>query len=730
MKKFIILSCGLLCGALLGGAQAAPSEVLSEVALIKKDGMDAVRLDFAIPVQYVSHTPAKRGSQLTINIRFGRNDVPDTSELPLMQSLYAPEGGPLTEVIFETIGGEPRLQLIFKKAVNFSVSQTRSVTSLLVLLPDKKSRAKKETPKPATKQATKQANLVIDKDAPDTETDLEAIKMMDEGRKALRASKYKSAIQTFTAVLSLPPNKFSQPALELLGVARERNNQAAQAKAVYEQYLEQYKDIEGAGEGVVRVRQRLAELLAAQLKPKKKLKEGPRAKREGNKKVISTFRGSFSQFVDYADTVSDSIDEVRYQSIDSQLSLDWRIRSKDWEVYNHYFGRLDYDTLEEDSEDVETISAYSRIKNRAVGIYSTLGRQRSSTAGVLGRFDGIYLGYDITPKIRLNGVAGYPVDTLNKGTIQTHKPMSGVGVDLSNIVKGLDVGPYYIEQQVDGITDREAVGAEVRYFQPKYNMYSRLDYDLAFSDINMFFLLGQYMLSKPTSVTLTFDHRANPLLETSNALISLDEEISIKDLLEGSPSARAYSASELQDIAKDRTGSYSILTLQLSHAFNARQQMTTDISRSQHNVKIVNFSVNDPTVEEVLDTRATETETVEYDISAQLVSSEVFTSKDMAINLLRYTLAETFDEITYRLAYRIPYQKSFTTEPRLWFRYRNNDSGEKLTRALAGLRLNYRSTQKLRLYLELNYKIWDYAGETNQEDFSSTYGHLGYFWLF
>jgi hypothetical protein len=479
------------------------------------------------------------------------------------------------------------------------------------------------------------------------------------------------------------------------------------------------------------VRQRLAELLAAELKPQKKLKESPRQKREGEKKVNSTFAGNLSQYLFYRDTESDTAGrEVRYRSVDTQLSLSWRLRSEDWEFYNYYFGNLDYDTLDNETEGVETSSAYTRIKNRRAGFYATLGRQRSSVAGTLGRFDGVYLGYDIKPKIRLNGVWGYPVDTFNKRTIQTHKPMMGAGADFLDIVKGLDVSPYYIQQQVDGISDRRAVGAEARYFQPKYNMFSRLDYDILFSDVSLFFLQGQYIVSKPTSFTFLYDFRKNPFLETSNALINLGAEVSIKDLLEGTQSNRPYSESELQAIAKDRTGSFSILTLQINHAFNTRQQITAGISRAEQNVKVVNLQVNDPTVDDVLETPATDDKDVQYDTSVQLVSSQILQPKDTVINFLRYTHGETYNETFYRGEYRIPYKLLYTIEPRFIFRYRKNDTDDYWYSYVPGVRVNYRAGKVLRFYMDLNYEIWDFTGNSAQEDFSSANFYFGYNWLF
>lgn len=741
MKNFFNLALGLLLCGILSSVHAAPSEVLSEIAYIKKGGIDAVRLDFAIPVRYISHAPSKRGSSLTIKISFDRSQALDTSQLPLMQSLFAPQGGPLTEVIYETVGGEPQLRLVFEREVSFSVSQITGPTSLIVFLPEDTLVSTPvpppvPPPAPRTTTTTKVPKTTPPKqakskdDTPDTETDIQAKKLLDDGHRALRNGKYKSAIQIFSGILSMPPNKHSQVALEMLGVARERNNQAAHAKKIYEQYLEQYAETKDAGEDLVRVRQRLADLLAAQLKPQQKLKESPRQKREGDKKYSSTLDGNLSQYFFYTDIEAESIGrDVQYRSVDTQLSLNWRIRSENWEFYNHYFGDLEYDTLDNGAGDVETSSAYTRIKNRKAGFYATIGRQRSSVAGPLGRFDGVYLGYDILPKIRLNGLWGYPVDIQNKRIVQTDKPMIGAGVDFLDILKGFDVSPYYIQQQVDGITDRQAVGMEARYFQPKFNFFSRLDYDIAFSEVNLFFLQSQYIISKPTSILVLYDFRKNPFLETSNALINLGEDISIKDLVDGTQS-RSYSETELQDIAKDRTGEFSVLTLQLNHAFNVRQQMTLGISRAEQSVKLVNLTVNDPTVDQVLGTAATEDKAVQYDATVQLVSSQIFQTKDAFINFLRYTYDDSYDEAYYRVEYRLPYRSAFTAEPRFRARYRANANEVNTSTYVPGVRLEYRAGKTLRFYLEYNYEIWNFSGETVQEDYQSTNFYIGYNWLF
>jgi len=91
-----------------------------------------------------------------------------------------------------------------------------------------------------------------------------ASKAMKEARTAIAEKDVARAVQLLTRVLGYPENKYSADALELLGVARERNGQMAHAKAEYEAYLVRYPESEGAG----RVRQRLAGIMTARETPK------------------------------------------------------------------------------------------------------------------------------------------------------------------------------------------------------------------------------------------------------------------------------------------------------------------------------------------------------------------------------------------------------------------------------------------------------------------------------
>ena len=89
--------------------------------------------------------------------------------------------------------------------------------------------------------------------------DKQAGDLVERSRAALTRGDNASAIQLLTKILQLPPNRHSQEAQELIGLAHERHGEPARAKKEYALYLRLYPE----GEGTERVRQRLANIETA-----------------------------------------------------------------------------------------------------------------------------------------------------------------------------------------------------------------------------------------------------------------------------------------------------------------------------------------------------------------------------------------------------------------------------------------------------------------------------------
>ncbi len=83
--------------------------------------------------------------------------------------------------------------------------------------------------------------------------------LLDQARKAMRARDYPQAVQVLTKLQRQPEFPERAEVQELLGLARERSGEVAQAKAEYEEYLRRYPK----GPAAERVRTRLRILRAA-----------------------------------------------------------------------------------------------------------------------------------------------------------------------------------------------------------------------------------------------------------------------------------------------------------------------------------------------------------------------------------------------------------------------------------------------------------------------------------
>lgn len=723
---FHILLVLVLSIALQPGLNAAPWEVLSDISYLNKGGVNAIRIDFALPVHYVSHFPVKHGTSVTINLEFSKStsirsdkdgagkgtmvqqdDIVDISELPLLQTLQAPESLliPLKQVTYFREGDEPKLLVEFAEDVNFSVSQVMGITSLVIFLPTaRKPDIIDHDVIPIEKEisATDESSL--------GPVDEEAKRFLDDGLAALKQGDNKKAIQIFTKLLSMPKHAYLQSSLEFLGLARDRNNQAAQAKAIYTQYLKQYPK----GDGATRVRQRLADLISSRAKPKKRLKKTETSERE-NKPRKYTIYGSLAQYLDYsARETTSQARETSAAIIVNQLALTMRTNVDGFDVRNYFYANYDYDTVDGDTDALEIGSLYSKIRNSKLGFNATIGRQSVSTAGVLDKFDGVLLGYQLSEKVHANFVYGYPVDYLDKGKFQSTKPFFGGSLEFNDIWKGWDLSPYWFRHMLDDVLDRSAVGTEVRYVGDLVNAYGLIDYDIYFGTLNLIRANGQYKYKKDTEFTFALNHQKAPSLELGNALRGFSDDASIDTL----KNDFGLDESAIKERAEDLTGRSSSLSVGLSHIYSEQLTVTSDIAWSRYVSRI-----EDVVITSEADRR--------LDYTVWLVAREGFHLRDMSIAYVQWTDADDYTEFTYSAAYRRPVGTQWRMNLQLKIRNRKSDSGDMLVKKIPSVKLDNRVGRDLNFYLETSLELWDYSGQSNNNEdvkFYNIYG--GYSWNF
>lgn len=699
----------------------APTEVLSDIRYMKRGGVDAVRVDFAIPVHYLSHYPAVYGDTITINIKFDHNEVPDVSELPLLQTLLAPPSDtvPLEEVTYLTEEESPKLLVKFKRPVQFNISQVMGITNLVIFLP------KGDVGIDWTEYLAPD-RLFKDEELPPGMN--RARKMLAAGRQALKTGDNKKAIQVFSALLSQTGHTYMQESLELLGVARERNNQIAHAKSVYQQYIAQYADTAGA----TRVKQRIADLISNQLVPRKKLKKSSQDT-GGRRGETSKVYANIGQFVNVFYTEDSTGGNVDKTELSNQVGARWRLRKGNFDVKSYFYANYDYDTVDGDTRGAEVNSMYTKIKNVKGKYELTLGRQSASTAGVLSKFDGVTGGYDIDDKLRVNAVYGYPIDLFKKSSIQTSQPFMVANIELDNLWEDWDISPYVARQEIDGIVDRFALGGEARYFHKKGDFFSLLDYDVSYSALNLLLLRGQYKVDKRLSFNANIDVRKNPLLETNNATIGM-ADTTVGDLINNP----AIDEDDIRNAAEDRTGDSKYLSIGLSQTYSEKLQVLLNITRSEYVSKFLGDTtgMSDREIIALPHNESTDTET---DILVQFILSRLLEPRDSLILIMNGREALTindsgrdsesrrgYNETILSAQYRRSFAKEWRLNTRLKFRKRYNDDGEVLQRWLPAITVDYRHSQALRWFAEFVIEHRIYSGTTRNEGYTNYNLYMGY----
>lgn len=692
----------------VAGAAGLPSRTVEGIDYLSQEGTASVEIEFSGPVRYLSHFPLERGA--SVEIFLGPHSLDDQGTLPFTQALRAPRSKeiPLSQITFRIDeAGVASLTASFERVVRFVVTAGGNPNTIRIVLPDIASSAEAfsvPVPAPAAtaESATAPATAIPDALAEGWGVE----KMMDAGREALLSGNNTRAIQVFTKLVGMAPHKYSEAALEFLAVARERNGQTAHAKALYEEYLKKYPK----GEGAVRVKQRLAELLRSQLTPKMRLKA---EKKTEDTAMASDFYGSFAQY--YYRGQNDAVDAgttLDQSLLLTQLSLNWRLRNKDYDIRNVLYASHTRDFLHDANDPARLDTAYTQIKNNRVGVSGRIGRQSGQGGGVLGKFDGARASYRLTPKVNVNGVLGYPVDIGDKNSVQTDQPLVGVGFEFNREGKGIDILPYFIRQQIDGIVDREALGSEFRYFQPKGNFYALVDYDIAYSDLNIYMFRGQYNWRTDTVLNFTVDYRNNPLLFTSDALIGRTEE-SVGDLL------NTLSEREVRHLAEARVGNSAYISTGISHTFNPQYQLSADISKAVQ-VYVVD-ATNGGLVSQV------EQQTYLY---VQLVANKWFHERDTTVLGLRLSQATSYDELSLSASNRLPLSKLWRVDSRLRVDMRQRASGEDLTTLRPSVKLDHRLGKQWQFEAELGLEMWRYAGDSNNPNFNRAFATLGYRWSF
>ena len=716
----------VLAGAALfalrsASAQPVVDQALSDAQVAVEKGCTILKVTFNIRIRYASHFPLDRGDELRITV----NPIDHNQAAAFLRLRREAATVPndkrngIKAIDLETQNPTgPVLRILFDHPVAYQVAPNSDTQSIVVAIAGAKPSAKCQPIFPAgagfsTPPFRDGGAVMRAKDRSTgkiSDADLRAVGgWTDEARAALRKNNPGAAIQLLTKILKYPENQYSAEAQELLGVARQKNGQLAEARTEYEDYLRRYP----SGEQSERVRQRLAGIDTANGEPNAPL-HTPNGRQVGiptdkfthPRGTTWTFVGSASAFYmrdDGFNTVRDptmapnpNADPDSHQVHQNEMltSLDMTA------IWNNdqTKGKIRFSGTEEyrfdNSKNLAGIAALSvdtLVKDW--NLRSVIGRQSLNTDGVLGRFDGALLSWQPLSMLRLDLVGGSPALSRFDMPFKDQKYFYGAGIGLGPFV-GLETTLYAIEQRDRWLVDREAVGADVRYFDETKFAFGNVDYDVHFQRLNAAIFSGSWILPDKSTIYGGADYRRTPYLSTWNALLN-QPFATLYDLI------KAQNGAPLQQLAIDQTPIYKSAMLGFSHPLTDKLQVSADATVVNLTQPISSIVGLDPAL-------AALPAGNEYYYAAQLIGNNVVKDGDMYIAALRYSQLANSTRYVLDFNSRFPLTNDWRISPRLRLGYAKG-RGTDLTEytVLPSLLVDYYWTKELNLEAEVGVQWTD-----------------------
>jgi hypothetical protein len=539
----------------------------------------------------------------------------------------------------------------------------------------------------------------------------EARALYAAAREQLRLKNLDGAIESLTKLLERGAYARTAEARELLGLARERNGQLAHAQAEYATFLRDFPEHPSAG----RVRRRLQALRSAAL--------AARTGSAGSESdtgwrmlggVAQSYRRDTSQIDNtrQADNTRSSIDLVSQNALLTDFDGIARRRGLDVDLTARLSAGYIYDLLEDGpGSQVRVSSAFVEAAGRDKGWAGRIGRQSRSSGGLLGLFDGVVGTYPVAPHAIIDAAIGFPLES-SRHAPDTDRLFQAVSVGFGVLGAAWEPAVYAVNQSYDGEIDRQAVGAELRYFRPGRVVIGFADYDMHFQTLNSAVAIGAWQLPARWTLNFDFEHRKSPVLTTRNALIGQPVG-TINDLLD------LFGSEEIRELALDRSADLDIYSLALSRPFGERLEWTIGAQSIETGATLPSGGVEG--------IPATGPELV---LSSQLLASSIMRAGDIHILAVRRQSGGPVESTSVGYASRVPIRGDWRCGPQLRADRRIFAAGDSTQWIYSlGLRL---SLQKQRLLVELEAGAERASREVaaDQEHIQRSYVSLGYRYSF
>lgn len=559
------------------------------------------------------------------------------------------------------------------------------------------------TPAPSASPATAAAPGAAVPDAAPlsaAEIDARADALLAQAQVALDQGQPAVALGPLGELLNLPPNRRTQTAQELAGLARVRSGDMARARIEFETYLQLYP----AGEGADRVRRELAALPAAPA-PVAQAPRGAAAETTVTGSASMTYFGGNGQVrsQDFRDSPVAGLPQVagdpllsddKARQLLTDVDLTWRHRSAEQDI--RFVFRDSYtNDLERPEKNRNRLSAlYVDYKSLTGGYGVRLGRQSPTGGGVMGRFDGISANVQLKPRLKLGGVAGSPTDKF----FDSKRHFYGVSLDADGWLPNFGSAVYLIEQKIDKEIDRRGLGLEMRYFKGGASVFSQLDYDVLIKGLNIATVQGTLVLEDNTVFNALYDRRALTMLALGNSL-TFEDPTNPGVLFSRIADKLATTTLEaLRDQIRRTTPFVTQAQLGVTRPLNKTWQVGASAALTNTGAippvpEVVGFEIGRPATGSI------------YSVSAQLIGLNLYSSRDT------HVFSSTAISSPQLKGFLMGYNNSsiawnvWQLEPSLQFYRDRTPEGSTSQRWTPGLRVTYRGWERWALESYLTYEL-------------------------
>ncbi len=251
---------------------------------------------------------------------------------------------------------------------------------------------------------------------------------------------------------------------------------------------------------------------------------------------------------------------------------------------------------------------------------------------------------------------------------------------------------YMINQTVSGITDRSAVGGNLRYFDPRYSIISMLDYDVQFKALNMITVQGTINGGGTgNDYNFLLDRRRSPILDIRNAVYGTTT--SLATLMQN-----GWTTSDLVALANQRTATSDSAQIGMTNHLNEKWNIGTDFSISRTEGLAASGGQIDPVfgcvaTEGCVPAQPSTGNT--WTISERMTGLGVIQSRDVTNFNLSYTKGQLFTMEAFQCSNHSDLKEKWTLDSTFRLSFQSDNTGGKSTDISPTARVSYQVRNNL-----------------------------------